>query len=823
LYNKYKPGGGGVGASSMSNRRAKNRLATVCSGQKCFLCYNTLGQYSNYTHNPNGFIPCPSISIGSTTPSPSGPYTVTYFGNGSNGGSVPVDGNSPYIAGSTVTVLGNTFTRTGYIFAGWSTNSGGTGSDYNGGDLFTINSNTTLYAQWIPIIIGDYTLTYNGNGGTGSEPALTTEYPGGTNVTILGNSGGLVKLGTPPSILTNYQFGGWNTQANGSGTNYVGGDTFNITQNTTLYAQWLPPISGVQLVYNFGTSGSGTAPSSSGTFYPAYSAQPVVDNTGPFTRSGFTFAGWNTTANGSGTSYPVGSNVTMVPNTSLLPITLYAQWSPVVQSNVNLTYAAGTGGIGTNIVTPYNLNTAVPISGQPGTFTNSDLTKIFYGWNTAANGTGTSYPPGSYITMNSNKLLYAQWGNSPLVTVTYNKNGATTGSDASYNYPTGVQVPILGEGSLTKTGYTFLGWNGAADGAGSLYAPGYTFTSKTVTLFAQWAPGSTIKSCAPTTTYATLLSSWYDIPYAQVIADTTSATQTITIYLAAYLGLYGGSSGGQPFGSGIGTGSGPYGIKSFVSKTVITSTSIINNTYTTYLNEASNNNYSQTITNGTGVTYWPTTPGVTISSITFPSINAGSPYLYSSPATFNIESSRVSNGCGIGAYPTPFQTGGTVTQFYFFNQGVTLNYSNGTNTQFVNGPVSALYKNSSGVLTSIPSSIYPYVGLTPTTDNILTAITIIPSTGSAYVNPPMPSYTVQYDPNGATGPSFVYTSIPAPQYMSPYTGTTSITISGNTGSLVKSGFVFSGWNTQANGTGTPYAALATYNGGASLILYAQWV
>jgi len=62
LYNKYKPGSGGVGASSMSNRRAKNRLATVCSGQKCFPCYNTLGQYSNYTHNPNGFIPCPAIA-----------------------------------------------------------------------------------------------------------------------------------------------------------------------------------------------------------------------------------------------------------------------------------------------------------------------------------------------------------------------------------------------------------------------------------------------------------------------------------------------------------------------------------------------------------------------------------------------------------------------------------------------------------------------------------------------------------------------------------------------------------------------------------------
>lgn len=58
LYNKYKPGGGGIGASSTSNRRAKNRLATVCGPNQCFPCYTTLGQYSNYTHNPNGFIPC---------------------------------------------------------------------------------------------------------------------------------------------------------------------------------------------------------------------------------------------------------------------------------------------------------------------------------------------------------------------------------------------------------------------------------------------------------------------------------------------------------------------------------------------------------------------------------------------------------------------------------------------------------------------------------------------------------------------------------------------------------------------------------------------
>jgi hypothetical protein len=58
LYNKYKPGTGGVGANSIATRRAKNRHATVCEYSNCFPCYMSLGQYSNYTHNPNGFYPC---------------------------------------------------------------------------------------------------------------------------------------------------------------------------------------------------------------------------------------------------------------------------------------------------------------------------------------------------------------------------------------------------------------------------------------------------------------------------------------------------------------------------------------------------------------------------------------------------------------------------------------------------------------------------------------------------------------------------------------------------------------------------------------------
>jgi hypothetical protein len=60
FWNKYKPGTGGVGATSIATRRAKNRHATICENEKCFPCYMNLGQYSNYTHNPNGYTPCPN-------------------------------------------------------------------------------------------------------------------------------------------------------------------------------------------------------------------------------------------------------------------------------------------------------------------------------------------------------------------------------------------------------------------------------------------------------------------------------------------------------------------------------------------------------------------------------------------------------------------------------------------------------------------------------------------------------------------------------------------------------------------------------------------
>lgn len=77
------------------------------------------------------------------------PVSVTYNGNGNDGGSVPTDAKS-YLPGASVTVLGNTgsLTKAGYVFDGWNTTAEGDGIDRAAGSTFNISANTTLYAKW---------------------------------------------------------------------------------------------------------------------------------------------------------------------------------------------------------------------------------------------------------------------------------------------------------------------------------------------------------------------------------------------------------------------------------------------------------------------------------------------------------------------------------------------------------------------------------------------------------------------------------------------------------------------------------------------------
>ncbi|MBK8150282.1 MAG: InlB B-repeat-containing protein [Acidobacteria bacterium] len=165
-----------------------------------------------------------------------------------------------------------------------------------------------------------YTVAYDANGGTGSQTDPNSPYASGSTVTV---------LGTGTIARTGYTFANWNTAANGSGTSYAPSATFSIAANTTLYAQWT--INSYTVTFNGNGSDGGATASQTNN----YNTVAALTSNG-FTRTGYTFAGWNTLAGGGGTAYADGANYTFTAD-----IQLYAQWTIITYT---LNYAAGANG-----------------------------------------------------------------------------------------------------------------------------------------------------------------------------------------------------------------------------------------------------------------------------------------------------------------------------------------------------------------------------------------------------------------------------------------------------------------------------------------------
>ena len=90
--------------------------------------------------------------------------------------------------------------------------------------------------------------------------------------------------------------------------------------------------------------------------------------------------------------------------------------------------------------------------------------------------------------------LFAKWAQNR--TVTYNGNDNTDGTvpmDGNGYAPWASVTVKDNTGNLTRTGFVFIGWNTAADGGGTGYSVGATFTmgASDVTLFAQWTANPT--------------------------------------------------------------------------------------------------------------------------------------------------------------------------------------------------------------------------------------------------------------------------------------------------------------------------------------------
>jgi uncharacterized repeat protein (TIGR02543 family) len=209
--------------------------------------------------------------------------SVTYNGNNNTGGSVPTDGASPYLNGSTVKVLANTgnLAKTGYTFNGWCTaqpSAGATcasvsGTSYagTGSATFTIGtSNVTLYAIWAPSITltaADQLKTYTGSAVSVSNTVSLTSGTLSGSDAFTSSSGTYTYVGingttyasstTAPTAMGTYSITpSAVTFTTGSASNY--GITYVAGTLTITYASCsvTPVISGGKKTYSFTSTGS---------------------------------------------------------------------------------------------------------------------------------------------------------------------------------------------------------------------------------------------------------------------------------------------------------------------------------------------------------------------------------------------------------------------------------------------------------------------------------------------------------------------------------------------------------------------------------------
>lgn len=352
------------------------------------------------------------------------------------------------------------------------------------------------------LIESSYIIQFNSNGGSSNIPSLMVKCGDDTS-TIMGD------IGSTVPTRSGYVFKGWSASSSWNskriaytsdkgGSAAKDGTTATITSSSwnyatycsntggnsssntlTLYAQWesVPQYSHT-LAYN--ANGGTNAPSSSTVTNTLSTYSMTVSSSTP-TRAGYTFAGWNTNSSGTGTNYSAGNSVSVGANST---VTLYAKWNPITYS---ITYNGNgnTGGSTASQTKTYN----VAINLQSNDFTKTGYR--FTGWNTASNGTGTSYSAGASYNSNANLTLYARWAiNSSTLSVNPNGgswNNSTVTQSFTQNYNTTKAIPIP-----IRTGYTFTKWNRSGTNGSMTSLTGgstYTFGSSngvTDTLTAEW-------------------------------------------------------------------------------------------------------------------------------------------------------------------------------------------------------------------------------------------------------------------------------------------------------------------------------------------------
>ncbi len=332
---------------------------------------------------------------------------------------------------------------------------------------------------------------YDYNGGTGSCESLAVSY--GSKINNLCTS--VSKEG--------YTFSGWKDESGNTITN----DTV-INNNIKVYAQWTVKQSTLTINPNGGVWNN---KSETQTITQAYNTTTTINNPSKGAVYTVTFD-----ANNQGAT---------ISKTSIGAERAFNSWEFLISGGdttskfENNTFTFGSE----DVKVSANYNTT------SNSISLATINKTGYSckWNTASDGTGTSYSSGySGYTTTSNVKLYAIC-TSNLYKVTFNNQGATDSGTTSTNVTYGstisnIKIPskiykvtfVNGtSSSASNVSYTFGGYYTSTNGGGTQYvnangggSRAYNLTSNT-TLYAKWTGGSITLPSTSKTGYT--FNGWY--------------------------------------------------------------------------------------------------------------------------------------------------------------------------------------------------------------------------------------------------------------------------------------------------------------------------
>lgn len=330
---------------------------------------------------------------------------------------------------------------------------------------------------------------------TGAVSGCQVYYPAGAKITLATAKADSDCWDSSQISKTNRTFYGWSANTDANDKDVPVADTMDRatldanaeTQITmparakTVYALWaINPTLTYDVNAPAGTNAP-VAPASKTVPYNTAATDTsgwVAGDAGKIT--GYTFQGWYTGKDGAA-KYDFTAKLTS-------DATVYAKWTA---NACTVKYDAG-GGQGS--MPDQKFTFGVPQNLTRNTFTRSGW--AFTGWKRA--DTGDAYQDGQQVanlicTPNGGAPFVAQWTPNAAA-INYNANppaGRTAGGQGTANWTghTG-DTQAIGANGWTVDGYTFIGWNTSADGKGTAYAPGTTWTANgTLTLYAQWTPG----------------------------------------------------------------------------------------------------------------------------------------------------------------------------------------------------------------------------------------------------------------------------------------------------------------------------------------------